>query len=224
MIVSSMTPNQIYDEIMADVPNMMNVLKYKQEKVRQRVLRSQLFPMCLHALITTKRKNNWLLVWNIKSKKDISRDICAAGSCIQDTQAGKFVLIRQLTEGVPSLMIYTPHFFKRYAERVGIDLQGIPLIIEFFKKNNTSYIKKRIIRGKEELTATLNEGVAFCREIDNCHHRCYIMKTFINYDMRKEDQEPGFIESELCRLKGDAEYEEELKANPDLAWYNSLQY
>ncbi|MDD3039655.1 hypothetical protein [Bacteroides sp.] len=175
-------------------------------------------------MITTKRKNNWLLVWNIKSKKDIARDICTHGSCIQDTKAGKFVLIRQLTEGVPSLMIYTPHFFRRYAERVGIDLQGIPLIIEFIKMNDTFYIKKRIIQEKEELTATFNEGVAFCKEIDDCHHRCYIMKTFISYDMRKEDQEPGFIESELCRFKADMEYEQELKANPDLPWHNSLLY
>lgn len=85
MIVETMTPDQIYEEIMEDVPNLLVVLEHKEKKVRQIVLRSKLFPVLVHSFITTKRKNGWLLLWSAGSKKDISGQIYANCSCIQDT-------------------------------------------------------------------------------------------------------------------------------------------
>lgn len=222
MLVATMTPDQIYDEIMLDVPNMLLYLKHKQPKFRKMVLQSQLFPVHAHSLITTTRKNNWLLLFSANRKKDVSDNIFSNCLCIQETQAGKVAFMRQVTNDMPSLFIYSPHFFHRYAERMGLKLSGIPLIRHFFENNTTSYTKKRIINGKEELTSTFNDGVGFCKEIENCKHMCFIMKTFINYDMRKEDQGPGFIESEITRLAKDAIYEENIKNNPDLRLLDTL--
>lgn len=217
-----MTPDQMYEEIMEDIPNMLAMLGKKEKKVRQIVLRSQLFPVYIHSFITTKRRNNWLLLWNIESKKDVSGQIYANCSCIQDTNEGKYAIMRQITDGLPSLVIYSPHFFQRYAERMALNLQGISLIRKFFEVNTSFFIKSRIINGKEEVTATLNEGVAFCKEIENCKHRCFVMKTFINYDMRRIEQEPGFLESELQRIYEDTRFKEEISKNPNLLLMDAL--
>lgn len=217
-----MTPDQIYEEIMEDIPNMLAVLGHKEKKVRQIALRSQLFPIRIHSFITTTRKNNWLLLWNIESKKDVSGRIYASCLCIQDTSEGKYAIMRQVTAGLPSLIIYSPHFFQRYAERMGVKLQGISLIRLFFEVNTSFFIKARVINGKEEVTATLNKGVAFCKEIKNCKHRCFVMKTFINYDMTKADQEPGFLESELRRTYEDAKFKYEVSKNHDLLFMDTL--
>ena len=99
---------------------------------------------------------------------------------------------------------------------MALNLQGISLIRKFFEVNTSFFIKSRVINGKEEVTATLNEGVAFCKEIENCKHRCFVMKTFINYDMRKMDQEPGFLESELQRIYEDMRFKEEISKNHNL--------
>lgn len=222
MLVATMTPDQIYEEIITDVPNMILYLKYKQPKFRKMVLRSQLFPVRAHSLITTVRKNNWLLLFSANSKKDVSGDIFSNCICIQETQAGKFALMRQVTNDAPSLFIFSPHFFRRYAERMGIDLTGIPLIQRFFEENITCYTKKRFINGKEELTSTFKEGVAFCKQIEDCKHLCFVMKTFISYDMKKKDQEPGFAESELIRLMEEAIFTENIKNNPKLFLSDSL--
>lgn len=216
MLVETMTPDQIYEEIMLDVPNILLLLKYKQPKFRKMVLQSKLFPIHAHSLVTTVRKNNWLFLFSANSKKDVTKDIYSNCLCIRESQSGKYALMRQVTNELPSLFIYSPHFFHRYAERMGLDLSGIPLIKKFFEENTTSYIKKRIINGKEELTATFDDGVGFCKEITDCKHLCFVMKTFINYDMKKKDQEPGFTESELARRIGNAIFAENLKNNPDL--------
>ncbi len=222
MLVSSMTPNEIYDEIMADIPNMLSFLQYKQPKFRKVVLRSQLFPVNVYSMVTTSRKNNWLLLFSAKSKKDVSGDIHFYSLCIQETSAGKSAIIRQVTQGEPSLFIYSPHFFHRYAERMKLELSGIPLIRNFFENNNNSYIKKRIINGKEELTATFEEGVGFCVQLENCTHLCFVMKTFINYDMKKTDQEAGFRESELARMIENAIFTENIRKTPSLLLLDSL--
>lgn len=125
------------------------------------VLRLQLFPVRAHTLITTPRKNNWLLLWNIESKKDISDHIFANCLCIQDTHAGKYALIRQVTGGTASLSIYSPHFFQRYAQRMNLDLGGINLIRRYFEENRTSFIKEKTIDGEHVVTITTKEGVAF---------------------------------------------------------------
>lgn len=222
MIVETMTPDQIYEEIIKDVPNVIRILGKKEKKVRQMVLRSQLFPVHLHSLVTTSRKNNWLLLWNADSKKNVSGNIYANCACIQDTQAGKYAIMRQVTGELPSLIIYSPHFFQRYAERMGLTIQSLALIRKYFEENTSFYFKKRIINGKEEFTATSNDGIAFCKELEGCKYRCFVMKTFINYEMKKADQEPGFLESELHRIYEDMRFKEEIANNPDLLLLDSL--
>lgn len=135
---------------------------------------------------------------------------------------GKYAIMRQITGGLPSLIIYSPHFFQRYATRMKLNLQGISLIRKFFEENTSFFLKKHVISGKDEIIATFYDGVGFCKEIENCRYRCFVMKTFISYDMRKVDQEARFLESELHRIYEDTKFKEEVSNNPNLLLQDSL--
>lgn len=213
MIVATMTLDQIYEEIMADIPNMTVFLGHKGSKFRQMVLRSQLLPVHAYSLITTKRKNNWLLLWYAESKKDISGHIYASCLCLQNTHAGKYALMRQVIGDAASLAIYSPHFFQRYAQRMNLDLSGIDLIRKYFEENRTFFIKEKTIAGEQAVTITSKDGVAFGLRREDSKKRCYIIRTFISYDMGKSDQIEGFSESEMSRLIENARFTEEIAKN-----------
>lgn len=69
MITSTMTAEELLDEIRADYPNVLTISDGKDAKVIRIIKKSVLFPVRIHSFVTTVRKNKWLILWEAHSKK-----------------------------------------------------------------------------------------------------------------------------------------------------------
>jgi len=97
-------------------------------------------------------------------------------------------------------MVLTPHMFKRYAERKGVDKHGSELVRHYFLRNahGCDTKNKRVVarsvrwNGEYHVSNCVNEGVLLGQVVDGI----YIARTFITYDMCSGLQQQEF---ETCR-------------------------
>lgn len=201
MLVTGMTGDEIFQEIKADFPNVLQLSDVKVTKVNKIIQKSVLFPIHVHSFVTTKRKNNWIILWEAKSKKHTGDKSLLTLICWQDTSIGKYVFMPSLDDNDMSLVIYPPHFFSRYAERTGLNLTGIDLIRQFFEKNaNYGFdLKYEDSDGHPcyNIYGSCKEGVAMGLAVPE--KKLYLLKTFITYDMLKGEQIELFCENERIR-------------------------
>ena len=99
-------------------------------------------------------------------------------------------------------MVLTPHMFKRYSERAGVEKSGTDLIRHYFihnshgKDTQNNRVMARSVRwnGEEHQACCVNDGVLLGQVVDGI----YIVRTFITYDMTSGMQQEEF---ERCRAQ-----------------------
>lgn len=201
MLVTGMSEDEILQEIKEDIPNVLALSDVRDNKVRRIVLKSVLFPVYLHSFVTTRRKNNWIILWEAKSKKNVGDNALITFVCYQDTKVGKYAFMPTWESGELILIVYPPHFFQRFAERMNMNLTGIDLIRRYFERNS-SYcfnIKREESEGctYHHIYGSCKEGAAMGLVVP--YKRIYLFKTFITYDMCKGKQIEDFAKSEQLR-------------------------
>lgn len=202
MLVPRMSEEEILCEIKADLPNVLILSDSKDPKVRRIIQKSVLFPVHVHSFVTTKRKNKWILLWEAKSKKNVGDKSLMTLICYQETPRGRYAFMPTWIEGNILLMVYPPHFFSRFAERMNLNLTGLDLMRRFFEYN-ASYAyqikNEKLDNGMYILNVygSCKEGVAM--GVKAANQNIYLFKTFITYDMCKGEQIEDFAENEKMR-------------------------
>ena len=92
-----------------------------------------------------------------------------------------------LFQGDPSILMFPPHFFQRYRDRFmegNNDIKGIDLIKYFFCRNPT-FSSDETVEDKRIFQTSCEDGV--CLGIEK-EKNIFIQRTFITYEMLKNDQ------------------------------------
>ncbi len=201
MITTSMTATELFEEIKDDYPNVFAISDAKDAKVSRIVKKSSIFPMHIHSFVTTKRKNKWLILWESHSKKEIGDNCRISFICYHDTGHGKYAYMPVFVKGQMVLLVFPPHFFSRFVERMDIDLTGEDLMRRYFEVNNSysfTFSREEVDGGyRENVLATCKEGIAMGFKAVGLD--VFLLKTFITYDMCKGDQIESFSKSEEFR-------------------------
>lgn len=148
------------------------------------------------------RKNKWIILWEAKSKKNVSDNALITFVCYQETDHGRYAFMPSWSNGVLELIVYPPHFFSRYAQRTNLGLTGVDLIRRYFEVNNnyTFEFECEKLTGdicRNHVYGSSLEGVAMGVKIANSN--IILFKTFITYEMTKGEQISVFARNEEIR-------------------------
>lgn len=201
MIVHTMSETELFKEVTTDLVNAFKYSDAKDQKFRRMVIKSTRFPVYAHSLYLSPRKNNWIILFEARSKKEIGEESRITFVTYHNSPHGYYAVMVSYLNNRQHLIVYPPHFFSRYAERCNIELSGIALITRFFKLN-CSYayqfnnIPLQADKFVTEIYGSTLEGVAMGVETIE---RNVLFKTFITYDMTKGKQIEAFAENEKIR-------------------------
>lgn len=198
MIIPQMTEAELLDEIKKDLPNIVNISNKKDGKVRRIIQKSVLFPLYLHSYITSPRKNKWIILWEARNKKNVGDDSLISFVCYQETEHGRYAYMPTWVDKKLILIIYPPHFFSRFGERMNLNLSGVELIKRYFEKNNSyAYELGAAAEGRQQIYGSSLEGIAL--GLKSVEHEIILFKTFITYEMTKGSQVDAFARNEEIR-------------------------
>lgn len=183
---------------------MVNAFKYsdaKDQKFRRLVIKSTRFPVYAHSLYLSPRKNNWIILFEARSKKEIGEESRITFVTYHNSPHGYYAVMVSYLNNRQHLIVYPPHFFSRYAERCKIGLSGVDLILRFFKLNYSYAYEFKDIQlqadeFRTEIYGSTAEGVAMGVETVEGN---VLFKTFITYNMTKGEQIDIFTENERYR-------------------------
>ena len=196
MIVHTMTEQELHKEFFSD---MINAHKGFSDasglKFRRMVLKATRFPVYAYSFYVSSRKNKWLILLEAKSKKDIGENSRINLIAYYESDHGIYAIMLAWKNKISNLILYTPHFFTRYAERMNLTLPRIELIKHFFTFNY-SYVYSYNKSDVSAVYGSTVDGIALGKrsELGNV-----VFKTFITYDMCKGEQIEKFAESEKYR-------------------------
>lgn len=199
MIVDSMTHAEVYQELERDREAVTRWWYHNLEAQRRRVLKSTRFPVQLWFEHTSPRKNRYFFVSHVDDKR--MKRVMTGLLVPRLTADGLTVYVSWLsTQKIGSPLIFTPHMFRRYAERANVPKKGIELVRHFINRNPYGRVNRderlmpRSVRynGEEHKASCVPDGVLLGHIIDGI----FIVRTFITYEMTSGLQQQEF---ETCR-------------------------
>lgn len=214
MIVPAMSVAEIQNELYKDYKNCISIVEKNKNLYRRGIIKASKFPIYFKPIeYTSPSRNNFLIYVDAKSKKDALIPFVTVVGYYQRPEGIYAAMIIPFHSGKFNVLIYPPHFFKRYKERyVKEDLSSLELIKIFFK-NNPTYILQTV--ENDNFRGTCNQGFVFGSFLNPT---ISIVKTYISNDMLKGDQTNlnKILSKELSDYS-------ELSKNPKFS-YNSSNY
>lgn len=198
MIVSSMTPQEVYREIERDKPRMAYWREATFKSIAKRARQMMKFPQTIWYDHESPRHNRYLFM-SIIFDRNFDRNSISMGVALQKMERGWAVFYF----GWPwqaqfNKIALLPHVFDRYAdpERGNVQKTGIELIKHFIRHNTDGMPVKgerlsgRSVRykGRDNLCLSMHDGVLLGEEVDDI----FVAHTFITYDMATGLQSEAF--------------------------------
>lgn len=185
MITTTMTAEEIAEELKKELDYVMRIADAKQKKADRIIRTAVRFPVYLHTQVVSPRKNRWLILWEAGTRKDVGDKSLVTTVCISDIQAGKFAFMPTFINGDMIVMMFTPHFFQRFSLRAGIDLKGEELIRRYFERNPSYGIRTRNVFKNEDsyvthVTCTATEGAALGLQAVCSSCAYFVLKTLVS--------------------------------------------
>jgi len=203
MLIKEMSEKHIFQELMKDMPNVLQEADRHDKKFRRLVLKSTLFPVKPLAIrYVSPRKNKWLIQLEARTRKEIGENSRMHSVCYADVIGrGYYAYLLTSTNDRWHMIIYPPHFFSRYAQRCNIHLHGIDLMERFFRDNYSyAYSEKKELIDDEKymhyIYGSTAEGVAMGVMTVEGN---ILFRTFITYYMTKGEQVAEFSKNEQIR-------------------------
>lgn len=202
MIVSSMSEEELINEVTTDYVNVFRYSDHLDNKFRRIVVKSKIFPVTACKEYVSPRKNRWLIFLEARSKKETLDRSRITLVVTFEAPNGTHAVMGTFTNGRMHYIIYPPHFFARYRQRViKEDITTTDLIKRFFKFNqgyvytlkDTPKFGNLALR---EVYGTTRDGVAMGFMTT---HQNVLFKTFITFDMLKGEQIETFTANEKLR-------------------------
>ena len=187
MIVDKMTEKELVKELLEDFNSITrSLVKYIPMVNREVKKNRNKIPFNVMYKYVSPLKNNWLLYFRIFHKHFTKPNKCIIlNVMLHETSHGTYAYHVDLKKKV-AYSKFTPHFFKRYAERFGVNLHGKELITHFFYQNIHFPINE--LRDKQDmpyLVGCFDDGVGLGCITEEGN---YLFKTFITYDLAKGNQ------------------------------------
>lgn len=201
MILPNMTPQEMMNELHKDYDQLraVNMRFLTNGGIKHLRRQGAKFPAYVMKEQRTSRGNRYLCQFLFKKRGDVFT-LNGLGSqlAIMETKDGlsgvSLVFSGKFNKEV--VYLYRPHVYKRYKERMGLDLEGIDIIRYFDKRNcdtifNEDYVHKEGDE-KNDFMMTIRDGALFgtIQDVDGCI--CYVIKTFIANDTMQEGYKAQF--------------------------------
>jgi len=189
MIVSAMTPEEVYKEIEKDQPELSDWwLKKREMQIRIAKYTIKL-PRSTWFEFESKRRNRYLVI-SIIMGRNYNNDGLTSMVALQKMERGWAVYFtRFLWQRIATKEVILPHVFDRYADpdRGNVNKTGIELIKHFIERNacgepvKGDKLSGRSVRykGRDNLCACVKEGVLLGEMVNEI----FVAHTFITYDM-----------------------------------------
>lgn len=216
MITSQMSHEELANEVAKDYVDVCEIMRKKIPDALKLIRKQSQFPAYLFSTVTSPRKNKWILIFVGKSKRRLKRILDSFLVCIRETDHGKYVYRYDLPtkEGsLPGVTFYPPHFFSRYAQRMGLEITGEELIKRYLKINTAMrYNTDQLLLSEEEMRElkhpvwyTSPDGISLGSVTMVPGMEIFICTTFVPWNMCKRDQLIRCGRAEMERLKEDLE-------------------
>lgn len=201
MLVETMTSKEIMEEIRKDFKQLNELTRRFIENGGVRHLRRQgsKFPAYVIKVQRTSRGNRYICDFLFKRRDDVFKNNgMETRMALMETKEGLagITVVYNGKYEQEILHLYRPHVFKRYKERMGLDLEGVELI-KYFDKRNSDTILHDNYRHKEgdienDIMLTCQDGALFGTksEADGCI--CYTINTFIANDTMQDGYKAQF--------------------------------
>lgn len=207
MITSRMSDKEIIAEMKKDIPDVRNKF-VARVNTKRLIVKADTFPVFSDPqVITSKRKNKWIVIFKADSKND------------RKDSGHKLILVctANFPEGVHAFMItkpypdyiwewglavFYPHFFARYRKRFEVNKTGMDLRKHFFRKNHDFFCDfqqntgQRTVSPGRKVYGTSEEGVGL--GVIRSEY-AISFKTFITFEMARGEQVDNFAETESHR-------------------------
>ncbi len=220
MIVETMTDSDIVQQMDLDMPEVRKKAAEKLDPIRFRrqIIKATTFPVSASPfVVTTSRRNRWIVILRARSKKEKNRPTLDHSTfvCMATFQEGIYAFVYSAlfrpdeTRKNVGLSIFRPHFFARYKLRYELDETGIDLIGRYFVRNNSLYRDFQLPYTDDipmigrRVYATSEQGIAL-GEVKS--DTAMLFRTYISYDMMYDEQVPEFTRSEILRQQAVTNY------------------
>ncbi|WP_128353309.1 hypothetical protein [Pedobacter chitinilyticus] len=164
MIVNTMTLQEIYMELFKDLPSLLLRISNCKKEFRRKVLKASRFPCSASYELKTGRRKNLFILTLVAQKRGDAKLPFFNIYGIYDRPEGTYAAGLIIDDA--TILIYPPHFFKRYRERIVKDdkLSNKQLIHLYFTKSWMLY--KVFDDGEqeelcEEFKFTMHEETSF---------------------------------------------------------------
>lgn len=191
MLVISMNKEELTRQVAEDFLEVKHFTDLRGYALRDRVYRKG--ERHISETFKTKNGNEWTWMLDVDDKENAAMTFFTT----INTKFGRFVFKPQVTPHGFILLVYLPHFFKRYRERMklGLKLKTMQLIRKFFRRNGNA---TQEYRGKGRIEITSADGVGLGNFVSL---RIRLLRTFITRDMAYGAQEERFASQEEYRQK-----------------------
>ncbi len=135
MIVQTMTPDEIFKEIIEDGLDVMRMFNVKAHYMAKQMVRTKNFRWTETIHLKSRRQNNWSMAIDLSAHSKL----CAFFMKVED-KSGLTAYSWFLLNELPVVIRFNPHFFKRYRERLQLTEVNPHQIIKRFYKQNSVFI------------------------------------------------------------------------------------
>ncbi len=190
MLVPAMTPEEIRNALISDYETELKI-KFKGIEVAyvskwKRNGKKNFFETISHC---TKTNNHWRITIR-----------CKDGGCwmmpylIFYDHVGVSAFYLAPETGTESLMWFNTHFFKRYRERLKIDIEKPEDLVKHFFRHNMYMVPcyYPMPDGKEQLFCPLTEGLGL--GLYNQELKTYVFKTYVDRSLLHEEQKQKMVD------------------------------
>lgn len=192
MIVSSMTLKEIHDELHEEIRNSSGTIENRVERFRNIVLKSKKFPVRKYYECKSIKKKTRFFIQLTALKRGEFRNPIINYYCIYDRREGLYCA--DVLNQYRMTVIYPPHFFSRYRERLIRDgsLSAVDLIHLYEYRNwgisaQSSITTKNDTASEIEQINTIgwfSDGMLLGNTIGNI----LLIKTFLPEHMLNDNQ------------------------------------
>ena len=201
MLVETMTTKEMIDELRKDFSQIQEKTWKFIDGGGIRHLRrpNAKFPAYITRDIQTSRGNKYISIILFRKRGDVFKlNASELVSAILQTKEGLATVSLSYSGKYRKeiLHYYRPHMFKRYKERMGLDLDGIDLI-KYFDNRNADLIVQDDYKHKEgdmehDIMLTCYDGALFGTIKEDGGDICYMLNTFIANETMQDGYKSKF--------------------------------
>ncbi len=173
MIISTMTIPEIRREINLDLPYLLRSVEWKLKKLTRVRIKKKLPTIRWYFYVNSPRRTRWLIMVECIKNGEAKIDFIALYKVGSKTRAIWFG-----NDPKKDLIIYSDHFFHRYAERFAIRVLNIEDIISKFFFANALFV---VNRDGGDCSYTFPEGFGL-GQFDK-ENRTYYLNTYVTTEM-----------------------------------------